>query len=262
MLLWGRLLKLFRSNLPPDMSKIYLNLFLLLCVTGLMQCTYLEYETASGDIGGSVILYGQGRSMLDEHSGVTLIMDNGKTQYRTVSDAGGNFIVEGVSAGTYNLRAEKKDYGTFHLSGMVYPGGPARYKLENPIILGRNPQVSIVSLNMEARKFMGMRFFDGQIQVGHNYTGSEHIHFRLFVHTHANVRYDNYTMSTVVNGVGRNIQFSISLEPEMMADVQSFYFALYPCNLCDLSYRDIQSGKEIYYNIDTETYRVASARMP
>lgn len=236
---------------------------LLFCLVSIFQaCTYIYFEPQIGVFDGKVQLYNQTSQLKDDHSNIEILLENGQEIFRTFTAQDGDFTFEDLPMGTYRLTAQKEGCGTFQKHGITFTGGSARYYLPETIVMAEIPQVEVSNLSISTRNLGGIKLFDGRARLNYNYTGQSLVYFRLFIHTFANVDYNNYTHSTVIHSNNYDINFTYHLESPQFDNSQRLYFRLYPCSLCNLSIRNFSTGKDYFYNIEKQGSNMAAANVP
>jgi hypothetical protein len=108
------------------MKRLYL-LFLAVCAFACNNDNDLAPTQPLGDIAGVVTLYGEAGScdLLPDHSGVKVFITiNGKPK-SVLTDSKGYFVFEDMPRGTYEVKYEKENFGTYQQYNIKHLGGEA-----------------------------------------------------------------------------------------------------------------------------------------
>ncbi|UOY09164.1 carboxypeptidase-like regulatory domain-containing protein [Muricauda sp. SCSIO 64092] len=246
------------------MKKIFpLSLLILFQIS--MSCSNGDDGTTpdpitSSNILGSVVLYDSGTSLLD-NAGMTVTVENATPTKSAITDSGGNFIINDVAFGTYNLTYTKTGYGTFKIFDLAH-NNPVDTNISESPSLGQvsTTEITDLSVNVSADNVII------EVSTSPASNNSNPVYIRAFYHTDASVSNTVFTsFSEVLEARIDPNQFTISAAELISLGFQSgtnVYVKVYGDSFFSNDYEDTDVGRRIFPNLNTVSADAVTFTVP
>lgn len=216
----------------------------------------------SGIISGSVNLYDEGTTAID-NSGMTVIAFDDTRSVSGTTDVQGNFTLNDVPFGTYTLMYQKNGFGTFKRFGLSHADtGTGITQLNEIPSLGELSTTQVP--NLEARVEGSDVFLSVTTNPGGNNSNSRYI--RYFLHTNTNVSNENYTYfsSGIVSRINP-LELTLNAQDLINAGFtsgQTVYAKVYGDSFWSNHYEDPELGRTIFPNLNGTSANFVSFVVP
>lgn len=217
-------------------------------------------ETASS-ISGKVALYNEGLTSV-ENSDMTVTVEGTSPLLTAHTDADGNFIIENVPFGTYNLFFEKTGYGAYKYfnATLTETGGPLN--LSETIDLGQ--QSSLIITDFMVHISHGSIDYTGTVDP--EGTADTPKYVRIFYSADSTVSSSNYSYySEAYEITTSTFEFPITsekLNEEGFASGSTVYMKVYGDAYWNNSYEDPISGDMVFPNLSIDSPETVSFVIP
>lgn len=211
----------------------------------------------SGDIKGSVNLYDEGTTQID-NSNMTIKVEG--TSKSGTTDASGDFTISDVPFGTYTLVFEKTGFGTFKKFGIAHNKG-LTIITESPS-LGEKSTTSItnLSVNIENDKITIGTTINPEASIGNKR------YIRYFFSTSNDVSSANFeaVLETIVAEI---TPYNLNLTKESLESLgfqsgQTVYVKCYGESFWSNKYDDPDAGRTIFPNVNMTSADAVSFEVP
>jgi len=239
------------------------SLIIILITLSFVACNKDEEEKKeiTSSISGKVALYDEGQTSLD-NSGMTVMVEGTSPVLSAQTDAGGDFTIEDVPFGTYNLLFDKTGYGTYKYfnASLTETGGPLN--LAETLDLGRQSDLTITDFIVHISH--GSIDYTGTVDP----TGTENDpkYVRIFYSADSTVSSSSYTYySEAYEITDSTFEFPITKEEligEGFDSGTTVYMKVYGESYWNNSYEDPASGEIVFPNLSPESPETVSFIIP
>lgn len=220
-----------------------------------------EKKETTSSISGKVALYDEGQTSAD-NSDMTVTVEGTSPLITSKTDGSGEFTIENVPFGTYNLLFDKTGYGTYKYfdASLTETGGTLN--LSGTFELGQQSNLIIT---------------DFMVHISHgsiDYTGTIHPagtadnpkYARIFYSADSTVSSSNYTYYSEAYEISANaFEFPIvseKLYDEGFASGTTVYLKIYGDAYWNNSYEDPISGDMVFPNLSPDSPETVSFVIP
>ena len=236
-----------------------------LALMSLLGCTKNEVITpdpaTKANIIGSVNLYDD-RTTEVENSGMKIIVEGITPELSTTTDANGDFTLQDVPFGTYNLTFDKTGYGTFRYLNLVHSNTGSSTIIPTTFSLGQfsTTHVTLLEVNISGNDVSILATTDPGGNSNHRR------YLRFFYHTESNVSDDNYTKFSEVLISQDNPYEQILSQTDLsnlgFASGATVYIKVYGDSFWSNDYIDPNSFKRIFPNLNVNSANAVSFLVP
>ena len=217
-------------------------------------------DTLTGKVIGRVFLYDKNRASISDRSGVSVTVEGSSPEITVHTDESGEYEIDYLSSGTYNLKYEKDGFGEYVILGYSFIGGseptnpmygPNLYELVNT----PNTSFELIKYEHEYVNVFG-------IEIKGTFENPEDIpypQFRCYLSNSPNVSYKDYVetieLISLQEGLISNevyvpdtIRFPVGTELYGIVYPQTIMY-----NHTDWDYTyyyDLETGKKIYNSVN------------
>ncbi len=209
-----------------------------------------EYELLSGQLVGHVSLRDNSRINLLDNSDVEVIVEGTDPQITVTTDENGQYIIDDLETGTYNLIFNKEGYSPYTILGYQFLGGNVTSGV-NPVTLYGLSRIQINDLTLSDY----YSYFSVQLLMSANvYDPDENDYSfcRYYLSNEPDVSYKNYIstdFTSCYNG-DEGINRSFAVDTLQYPVGSELYLIAYPATESYQYYTDINTGKKIYTSIN------------
>lgn len=241
------------------MKKIYLILVLAI----VWSCSDNEDSTTdpttSANIIGSVNLYDEGTSQID-NSGMTVKLEG--TSFSATTDVQGDFTLTNVPFGTYTVIYEKMGFGTFKKFDLEHTNTGSSTVVEAPS-LGQKSSTSVTNLTVSSNTNFPV-ILGATTNPAGNQANTRYI--RFFFSTDPNVsneNYNSYLETFPVNISPYNLNLSqASLDALDFTSGSTVYVKCYGESFWGNNYSDPNLNRDIFPNLNPDSAPAVSFIVP
>ncbi len=236
-------MKTFEKN-----TRILLFVFLISVINSACEKD-TEFEPLSGQLMGEVLLYGGENQDASDNSGVEIIVEGSDPEIITSTDLNGQFKIENLESGTYNIVFKKEGYCEYKIIGYQFVGG------NKPATLYQIPLFVLPDLeidNLEITDLDGGYAVDVKITAKVSNDNDGRSFFRYYLSNEPDVSYENYISTGVeYNYFGsEDMVFYLRIDTAEYPTGSKLYMIMYPASESSQYYTDINTGKKIYTTIN------------
>lgn len=240
-------------------SKIPIILFFILFLV--IACEK-DTEYLTGQLIGYVSLYDSESKKMPDNSGVEVIVEGSIPQNKTLTDENGQYVIDNLKSGTYNVIFNKEGYCQHKIIGYQFVGGNRPASAGSTAIFGvsdfqiNDPDITVI-FNLPHRV---------AFTVTAKTPGISGL-CRYFVSNGSDVSYMKYALTgvTAINNAHgeRNIYFQFHVDPSNFPSGSELYLIMYPATERHQYYTDINSNRKIYTSINVnKPSEVANITIP
>ncbi len=223
-----------------------------------------NYELLTGQLIGYVSLYDSENNKLSDKSGVEVIVEGSTPQIQTSTDENGQFIIDNLESGIYNLLFNKEGYGEYKEVSYQFVGGSKPVVLK-PILYGlSNVQIDNVQITKDEWGWQDYNALNVDIKMS-DPIENRYSYFRYYIGNEPDISYKNYiSTDRFFNDYYREVlSFSIFVDTLKFPVGSELYLIMYPEASNSNYYIDIDTGNKIYTTINTNNASgVASITIP
>ncbi len=251
-----QILALFLQDIPPNMNirAYYFPLVVLLIV--FQGCKKDSGDdnvpVQTGKINGELKLTDEFGIELTNHSGMTVIATGGRTG---VTTAAGNYQVDDLQSGTYNLEYQKAGYGTYKRFNVQIIAGAAAITLNGVDFLGQKSTTEISGLTVTLNPLDSTYSLGCTVSPTPNSINQRA--FRIFFGKSATMSYQDYqftpsntwvssTANGQITGYARSQFYNNGFTPG-----ETVYVIAYGESIRTNTYTDPSTNKKIFPNINS-----------
>lgn len=211
-----------------------------------------EYEVLSGQLIGYVTLYDSVRNKISDNSGVEIIVKGSNPQLKTLTDESGQFIIDNLKSGIYNIIYNKKGYCPHKIVSYQFVGGH-KFSTIYPISLFSQSKFQIDSLEITDLEWQYSVEFLVTAKVSNQIENTPYL-CRYYLSNEPDVSYKNYkTTGTSYSFYGNEvISFNLQVDTLKYPIGSELYLIMYPTADSFQSYTDINTGKKIYTSVNID----------
>ena len=220
------------------------------------------------DVGGTGVLKGTVTCFERPYSGpdgkgFVKVTVEGTDPVRTLqTDGAGNFQIDNLPMGTYNLVFEREGYGTNRVQGLAFVGG------DEPLVtsfgLYKLPELEITDFELEANDFSyvwltGSLYFDSP-----NDQESESDYMRYYLSDTPDVSPTHYRLTTAesfFSDLGYT-PVNLLVNTTMFPSGTDLYVVAYPCAEDYQNYVDLTTGTKIFTTVAPKGSSVIKILVP
>ena len=171
-----------------------------------------EKKETTSSISGKVALYDEGQTSVD-NSDMTVTLEKTSPLLTAQTDSDGNFIIENVPFGTYNLLFDKTGYGTYKYfdASLTETGGPLN--LSETFDLGQ--QTSLVITDFVVHISHGSIDYTGTVDPEGTSDNPKYV--RIYYSADSTVGSSNYTYYSEAYGITAST-FELPITKEELID--------------------------------------------
>jgi hypothetical protein len=250
-------MKIFKNN----------NLILILTLCTLLLNVACEkekkYEVLSGQLIGYVNLFNSQFEKLSDNSGVEVIIEGSNPQLKTTTNEKGQFIVDNLNSGIYNILFNKEGYSQHKTTSFQFTGG------SKPATTFETALYELPDFNIDSVKIVEYDTWSTiSLQVkGYisNLKEKTHVESRCFLGNEPTVSYKNYTSIVPASTSSSSGEVSMVFQVDTIKFPigSELYLIMYPESLLSDSYFDINTGMDIFTTINVnKASEVASITIP
>jgi len=230
-------------------NKILVFTFFILLLNGACE-NKTEYNVLSGQLLGYVSLSDSNYIQNQDKSGIEVIVEGSNPQIKAVTDEEGNFMIDNLKCGTYNLIFNKEGYCQHKIVGYQFVGGSKPTSL-NQVRLYWKPNMLIDSLKIANYS----DFFSNVLQASAKVSNlPEHssFYYRYYLSNKSDISYKDYASTDIVYGSSydKTPSFYLQIDTIKFPVGSKFYMIMYPASEKYQYYTDINTGNKIYTSIN------------
>lgn len=237
-------MKIFKQN-----NKIIALSFFLLLIN--ISCEKeSEYDGLSGQLIGYVNLYDISRTKLADKSGVEVVVEGRNPQIKVSTDKDGQFRINNLKSGIYNITFNKKDYCSFKIVSYQFVGG------NKPTTVNQIPLYSLSSLQIDSLEIIDLEqpyslLFLVRAKVS-NQNENPTSYCRYYVSNKPDISYTNYISTDIAYSYSGNeeVAFYLQIDTLKFPVGSELFMIMYPAAETYQYYIDIKTGKRIYTSIN------------
>lgn len=237
-------MKIFKKN-----NKILiLSFFILLLNIACEKET--EYEVLSGQLIGYVTLYDSDRTKLSDNSGVEVIVEGSNPQIKASTDEDGQFIIDNLKSGIYNIVFNKEGYCQHKIVSYQFVGGNKPATLYQTSLYGlSNLQIDSLEITDLERQYTVEFVVTAKVTKQNENTSS---YCRFYLSNTPDISYKNYSTTDIVYSFSSNeyISFYLQIDTLKFPIGSELYVIMYPASEPYQNYTDINTGNKIYTSIN------------
>ncbi|MEE4258248.1 MAG: carboxypeptidase-like regulatory domain-containing protein [Bacteroidales bacterium] len=220
-----------------------------------------EKKETTSSISGKVTLYDEGKTSIDS-SDMTVTIEGTSPLLTAQTDADGNFVIENVPFGTYNLLFEKTGYGAYRYfnATLTETGGPLN--LSETFNLGQQSDLTITDFIVHISH--GSIDYTGTVDPEGTADAPKYI--RIFYSTDSTVSSSNYTYYSEAYEITANT-FELPITKEELIDGgfasgTTVYMKVHGDAYWNNSYEDPTSGDMVFPNLSADSPETVSFVIP
>jgi len=238
---------------------IVFTFFILLLIIACEKDT--EYEELSGQLIGYVTLYDSDRTKLSDNSGVEIIVEGSNPQLKTSTDENGQFVIDNLKSGIYNIILNKESYCQHKLVSYQFVGGNKPATIYQTALYSQsNLQIDSLKItDLESKYFVE---FMVNAKVSNQNSTS---YCRYYLSNKPDISFENYITTDIVYNFSGNkdISFYLQIDTLKYPIGSELYLIMYPASEKNQYYTDINTGNIIYTSINiNKPSKVANITIP
>jgi hypothetical protein len=219
---------------------------ILLLATGCKKET--ECDVLKGQLIGYVNLIDNQGYWLTDNSGVEVIVEGNELQKKALTNAEGQFIIDNLKSGTYNIIFNKEGYCQHKVISVPFVGG------NKPATIYGTNLFALSNLQIEWLAVMGRQPLYPTNLLVIAYVSDQDISTlcRYYLSNGPDISYKNYSSTGVTSGYWSHgdVNFGIPVDTLKFPVGSELYLIMYPASEKYQYYFDINSGKAIYTSIN------------
>lgn len=196
------------------------------------------YEGPVGDLKGRAILSDRNVTLTD-YSGVEVIIDGSTPELRTTTNEKGEYTIQGLKTGIYDIVFTKNGFGTYKIVSFQFLGGNIS-TYAGSVTLNKLPDFSITDLKVDTGRFSPYNYF---VNVKVSLSVTTYYYMRYYISDSPDVSYSNYQATDYIYNL-----LSFNLLETFLSKLpkgKQLYIIFYP-SASNSSYIDISNGSQIY----------------
>jgi len=209
-----------------------------------------EYEVLSGQLIGYVTLFGSDRTRLSDNSGVEVIIEGSNPQIKTSTDENGQFVIDNLKSGIYNIVFNKDGYCQYKIVSYQFVGGnkPA---IIYPTSLYSQSNLQIDSLKITELESQYTVEFIVNAKISNQNENSSY-YCRYYLSNEPDISYKNYISTNIAYNFSGNedLSFYLQIDTLKFPIGSELYMIMYPASEKFQYYIDINTGNKIYTSIN------------
>jgi hypothetical protein len=208
-----------------------------------------ETEPLTGQLIGYVSLYDNERKKMPDNGGVEVILEGSIPQIKALTDRNGQFVIDNLKSGTYNIIFDTEGYCRHKIIGYQFVGGNMPASAGRTAIFGvsdfqiNDPDITVIFSLPHRVAFTVTAKTPGISGL-----------CRYFVGNGSDVSYMKYSLTgvTAINNAHgeRNIYFQFHVDPSKFPAGSNLSVIIYPATESHQYYTDINSNTKIYSSIN------------
>lgn len=213
----------------------------------------VDFDVSTGELKGSIYDIESDDDFFISYyylkvENVQVTVEGSKPLIKTITDKEGNYVINGLKSGTYNIIFEKGGYFTYKIIGYQFVGGETPIHL-SPIRIYAKPNETIHNFRIEIEETELEPYF--KIKAFADTKVITNLPLRLFLSKRTNVSYMDYMTTDIVAAFFPDRLFVDTLTYPVGSQL---YLIAYPDRYYydEQFYTDILTGKKIYTNIFTD----------
>jgi hypothetical protein len=213
----------------------------------------VEYKGLTGQLIGYVRLYDKSDNPIRDYSGIKVSAEGSHPQIEALTDKNGQFILDDLKSGTYNIVYDKEGYCQHKIASVQFVGGNRPTGIY-PVSLYKESDVEIDSVSVESYwwyhsyKYLVSAKLTG-ITEEDNYT-----HLVYYLNNNPDVSSENYmdVGFEYVSSSSNDIRFENQVDTLKYPVGSEVYMVMYHAKDRYNYYIDMKTGLEIYTSINKD----------
>jgi hypothetical protein len=211
-----------------------------------------EYEALSGQLIGYVTLYDSERIKMSDNSGVEVIIEGDDPQIKASTDVDGQFTIDNLKSGTYNIVFNKEGYCQHKITSFQFVGG------SKPATIYQTALYSLSDIQIDSLKITDLeRPYSVELMVTAkvpNPNENTSSYCRYYLSNVPDISYKNYISTDFKYSFSGNedILFYLQIDTLKFPIGSELYLIMYPASERYQYYTDINSGNKIYTSINID----------
>jgi hypothetical protein len=222
-----------------------------------------DYEVLSGQLIGYVTLYDTDRTKLSDNSGVEVIIEGSNPQIKASTDEDGQFIIDNLKSGIYNIVFNKESYCQHKIISYQFVGG------NKPATIYQTSLYSQSNLQIDSLKITDLeRQYTVEFMVNAKVSSQKEnlsSYCRYYLSDEPDISYKNYISTDIAYSFSGNedISFYLQIDTLKFPIGSELYVIMYPASETYQYYTDINTGNKIYTSINiNKPSEVANITIP
>lgn len=223
------------------MRKNFVTLIFFLLIFSSCEKTEIKQIDLKGTIEGQMYVYNEYGVEIDNFEDINVVLEDGAIEMSTTTDSDGEFLLENIPAGTYNLIFSKEGFSDYQQQGVQIIGGEERIYSLAYLIEKSSTSIENISIELDVVNNIYLKS-----SVIHN---SEYAVIRYFLHDQEDVSYFNYieTGTFIFDGEsGTQETCNLYKNTSSYYSGSKIYIIAYGCPKVSVGYYDILSNQYIY----------------
>jgi hypothetical protein len=241
----------------------YILIASILALELLAGCTDTEIISTplKGSIKGIVQCYGR---TSEDNSGVLITVEGSEPEIQVMSDVKGDYEINDLPTGTYDLVFSKPGYGTHKIIGYSFVGGDEPVMLSSYIYQLLDLTIKELTVTLEKYDWSQSAQLYAQLHFEANDEPSTSGMLRYYISTSPDVSLSNYqeTNTTYFFASGGEYSFQKQINTTRYTSGTDLYIVVYPCLDTYLNYIDVNTGNLIYSSVNPNGSPVAHVKIP
>jgi hypothetical protein len=196
----------------------------------------------------------------EQKDNILVFLDGSEPELTALTDTAGNYEINNIPTGTYNLVISKEGYGENQYQGLQLVGGSDPVRFNSSIY--KKPDVLVNNLSLDV--ISGTEIYvEGDVDLG-NTQDVQTYRIEYFIHNESNPSKNNYEMTqsdAFFIADGTHFRTRLQTSNILFSSGKKIFVIAYSFNPSDWGYYDLLSGSRVITSLGAGS-NVASTTIP